>query len=317
MDILTATGITKQFSNHRALDKVSISVPDNSIYGLLGPNGAGKTTLIRIINNIFAPDEGEILLEGKKLKPADVARIGYLPEERGLYKKMKVGEQALYLAQLKGLSRNDALKKLKYWFVKFEIQGWWNRKVEELSKGMQQKVQFIVTVIHDPRLLIFDEPFSGFDPINVNLLKEEILELQKKGATIIFSTHNMASVEELCSHIALINKSHKVLEGNVWQIKKTYKTNTYEVIYSGNDDPPSSFLPPSFVLLDHQRVNEHFSVRVRLPEQAGPNDLLAKMMDRFTIAGFHEIIPGMNEIFIRVVTGNEPGFSSNTNGHDA
>ncbi|MDP4281637.1 MAG: ABC transporter ATP-binding protein [Bacteroidota bacterium] len=314
MDILTTNGISKQFSNHRALDKVSIHVPENSIFGLLGPNGAGKTTLIRIINNILAPDEGELFLDGKKLQPSDVYKIGYLPEERGLYKKMNVGEQALYLAQLKGLSRQEALKRLKIWFEKFEIQGWWNRKVEELSKGMQQKVQFVVTVIHEPHLLIFDEPFSGFDPINVNLLKEEILELKRKGSTIIFSTHNMASVEELCDHIALIDKSHKILEGDIWQIRKTYKTHTFEVEYSGTDDNPSAFLPENFKVLDYHHVNEHYSAKVQLPAEARPNDLLSFMMDHYTIEGFREIIPGMNEIFIRLVTGNDPDISSTLTG---
>ncbi|MDK2978265.1 MAG: type transport system ATP-binding protein, partial [Bacteroidales bacterium] len=207
MELLKIENIEKRFINHLALDDVNMAVPENSIYGLLGPNGAGKTTLIRIINRITAPDKGRIFLNGREMKPEDIHDIGYLPEERGLYKKMKVGEQALYLARLKGLSKRDALKKLKYWFDKFEIQAWWDKKVEELSKGMQQKVQFIITILHEPKLLIFDEPFSGFDPINTNLLKQEILKLRKKGSTIIFSTHNMGSVEELCDHITLINNA--------------------------------------------------------------------------------------------------------------
>ena len=233
MEFLKASNIVKQFSNHLALNRVSITVPENSIFGLLGPNGAGKTTLIRIINQITAPDEGELILQGRPMKSSDVALIGYLPEESGLYKKMKVGEQALYLAQLKDLSRSDAMQRLKYWFEKFEITGWWNKKVEELSKGMQQKVQFITTVVHEPKLLVFDEPFSGFDPINTNLLKHEILELRKKGATIIFSTHNMASVEELCDHISLINQSKVILEGQIEELRKTFRTNTFEVSYIG------------------------------------------------------------------------------------
>jgi ABC-2 type transport system ATP-binding protein len=302
MDLFTATNITKDFSNHRALDGVSISVPEGSIFGLLGPNGAGKTTLIRIINRIIAPDSGELLIRGKKLVPDDLEKIGYLPEERGLYKKMNVGEQALYLARLKGLDRSVALKRLKYWFEKFEILPWWNRKVEELSKGMQQKIQFIVTILHDPSLLIFDEPFSGFDPINVNLLKEEILEQRRKGVTIIFSTHNMASVEELCDHIALINKSRKILDGNVWDIKKTYKTNSFELQYTGFEENLISILPSGFEVMEQTTINEHHSSRIRLPKDVGPNDLIRELLPHLTIQSFKEIIPNMNEIFIRTVT---------------
>src|SRR5450759_5303549 len=233
MILLEVEKVVKQFAGHLALDSVSLTVPENTIYGLLGPNGAGKTTLIRIINQITGPDSGELFLNGKKLMPSDVQLIGYLPEERGLYKKMKVGEQALYLAQLKGMTKSDALKALKYWFEKFEIEAWWDKKVEELSKGMAQKVQFITTILHEPKLLIFDEPFSGFDPINADLMRDEILELRKNGATVIFSTHNMASVEELCDDIALINKSKKILEGKVSDIKKTYRSNSYELSYNG------------------------------------------------------------------------------------
>jgi len=302
MNLFTANNITKQFANHRALDDVSISVPEGSIFGLLGPNGAGKTTFIRIVNQIIAPDSGEVLLKGKPLQPSDIEKIGYLPEERGLYKKMNVGEQALYLSQLKGLSRPEAIKRLKYWFEKFEITAWWNRKVEELSKGMQQKVQFLVTIIHEPELLIFDEPFSGFDPINVNLLKEEILELKKKGATIIFSTHNMASVEELCDHIALLNNSRKILDGNVWEIRKTYKTNSFEVHFTGFDGNLGTVLPPAFEILDQSSVNEHERAIIRLPEKAIPNELLALLLPHVRIVSVHEIIPNMNDIFIRTVT---------------
>ncbi|MCT4645417.1 MAG: ATP-binding cassette domain-containing protein, partial [Carboxylicivirga sp.] len=225
MMFLEARQVVKKYANHLALNEVNLQVPQNSIYGLLGPNGAGKTTLIRIINQITGPDSGEILFNGRPLRPDDVHRIGYLPEERGLYKKMKVGEQALYLARMKGMSRADALKKLKFWFEKFEIQPWWDKKVEELSKGMQQKIQFVVTVLHEPKLLIFDEPFSGFDPINANLLKKEILQLKENGSTILFSTHNMGSVEELCDHITLINQSKTILNGQIDEIRQSYKDN--------------------------------------------------------------------------------------------
>ena len=228
-NIIEIKNVSKTYGNYKALDNISINVPRQSIYGLLGPNGAGKTTLIRMLNQITAPDEGSIIFNGETLNRSHITQIGYLPEERGLYKSMKVGEQAIYLAQLKGVSQKDAEKRLKSWFNKFDILNWWDRKVEELSKGMQQKIQFIVTVIHNPQLLIFDEPFSGFDPINVNLLKKEILELRDKGATIIFSTHNMASVEELCDNIMLINKGKKVIEGSVYQIKQDNKENKFEV----------------------------------------------------------------------------------------
>ncbi|MFH1000507.1 MAG: ATP-binding cassette domain-containing protein, partial [Bacteroidota bacterium] len=224
MEIFNAFHIDKSFATTRALSDVSISVNEGSIFGLLGPNGAGKTTLIRIINQITAPDQGELFFEGRHLRASDIENIGYLPEERGLYRKMKIGDQALYLAQLKGMSRNEATKSLKKWFKKFEIESWWNKNIEELSKGMQQKVQFITTVVHRPKLLIFDEPFSGFDPINANLMKQEILNLRDEGATIIFSTHNMESVEELCDHIALINKSKKILDGEINSIKSQYKS---------------------------------------------------------------------------------------------
>lgn len=307
MDLFSASHITKQYAAHKALDEVSIQVPEGSIFGLLGPNGAGKTTLIRIINQIIAPDAGELLFEGRKLQPRDVENIGYLPEERGLYKKMKVGEQALYLAQLKGLSRPEAEKRLKHWFTRFEIMGWWNRKVEELSKGMQQKVQFIVTVIHQPRLLIFDEPFSGFDPINVNLLKEEILNLKATGSTIIFSTHNMSSVEELCDHIALINKARKILDGNVKQIREQYSTNTFEVQFNTFEQDLQSFLPETYGIREEEKDDNLRIARISLPEGAKPNDLLALMLPRVTVHSLNEIIPSMNDIFINVVTDREEG----------
>jgi len=301
MTILSARNVTKRYANHTALSNVSIDIPRQSIFGLLGPNGAGKTSLIRIINQITGPDEGEILFNGIRLSPKHIEEIGYLPEERGLYKKMKVGEQALYLAQLKGVSKHDAMRKLKILFEKFEIQGWWNRKVEELSKGMQQKVQFIVTIIHEPDLLIFDEPFSGFDPINVNLLKEEILELQAKGSTVIFSTHNMASVEELCNHIALINNSKKILDGSVKDIKNTYKTNTFAVSYTGTGSSLLPYLPAGAELLKQESHDEAYRCEIRLNHGSTPNHLLASLLPHVTILGLHEIIPTMNEIFIQTV----------------
>jgi ABC-2 type transport system ATP-binding protein len=305
MELLSAVNITKQYAAHRALDKVTLRIPENSIFGLLGPNGAGKTTFIRIINQIIAPDEGEIFLKGKPLEPGDISRIGYLPEERGLYKKMNVGEQAVYLARLKGLTKSEAEKRLHFWFSNFEIMGWWNRKVEELSKGMQQKVQFIVTILHEPQLLIFDEPFSGFDPINVNLLKEEILNLKKNGATIIFSTHNMASVEELCDHIALINNAKTILEGNVKEIKRTFKTNTFEIHFNTFDGDIRSFLPNGFDVTAEATEDDLRTARVRIPRDASPNDLLQLLIPHVSIHGMHEIIPSMNDIFIRTVTGEE------------
>ncbi|KAF5044984.1 Vitamin B12 import ATP-binding protein BtuD [anaerobic digester metagenome] len=301
MAYFSVRNITKRYAAHTALSNVSMDVPEQSIFGLLGPNGAGKTSLIRIINQITGPDEGEVYFGNEKLAPHHVDRIGYLPEERGLYKKMKVGEQALYLAQLKGVSKADAMKKLKFWFEKFEIQAWWNKKVEELSKGMQQKVQFIVTIIHEPSLLIFDEPFSGFDPINVNLLKDEILNLRKNGATIIFSTHNMASVEELCDNIALINNSHKILEGSVKEIKKRYKTNTYSIDFDGYSGPVQSLLPAGFILAEDKTDDDLRQVTVTLPASANQNELLNAFMPYVNIHAFREIIPTMNDIFIKTV----------------
>ena len=302
MTFLEAKKVVKKFANHVALNKVDIEVPENSIYGLLGPNGAGKTTLIRIINQITGPDEGEILFNGKPLQPEDVHNIGYLPEERGLYKKMKVGEQALYLAQLKGLSKKDALKKLKYWFEKFEIQAWWDKKVEELSKGMQQKIQFIVTILHEPKLLIFDEPFSGFDPINTNLLKEEILKLRDNGATILFSTHNMESVEELCDHITLINNSRTILHGAVDKIKQDFKENIVELSFSGNEALLRSKLTEPFRLKEIKTINSHTKAYIELGKTGRINDLLNILIKHIEINGLTEILPSMNEIFIKVVS---------------
>jgi len=304
MDLLVAENITKTFAKHRALNKVSISVPENSIFGLLGPNGAGKTTLIRIINQITGPDSGKVYLGGEKLQPKHIEYIGYLPEERGLYKKMTVGEQSVYLARLKGLSKNDAKKQLRYWFEKYEIGAWWDKKVEELSKGMQQKIQFIITILHKPKLLIFDEPFSGFDPINTNLLKEEILNLRNEGATVIFSTHNMASVEEICDHIALINKSKKILDGKVSVIQDEYKTSTYEVEYDSNTTQLSEFLPANFEIVMKEELERGFRAKIKLPSDNFTNELLTALMKNSRIKLFKEIIPSMNEIFIRRVTEN-------------
>jgi len=304
MNLLEVKNITKQYANHKALDDVSISVPEQSIFGLLGPNGAGKTTLIRIINLINACDKGEIIFAGKKIKAKDTETIGYLPEERGLYKKMKVGEQALYLSRLKGVERKEATEKLKFWFEKFDLLRWWNRKVEELSKGMQQKVQFIVTIIHEPKLLIFDEPFSGFDPINTELLKEEILKLRDNGATVIFSTHNMASVEEICDHIALINKSKKILDGNVKTIKNEYKSNIFELGISGIENELKGKINPAFNILSQIRDDELTKYKIKIPHTSNPNELLKEVIPFCSVTYLNEIIPNMNEIFIRAVGEN-------------
>ncbi|MBN3036539.1 MAG: ATP-binding cassette domain-containing protein [Bacteroidales bacterium] len=310
--LFEAISVSKTYSSTRALDQVSMSVPKQSIFGLLGPNGAGKTTLIRIINQITAPDEGEIHLDGKPLRPADISRIGYLPEERGLYKKMKVGEQVLYLARLKGLMKSEALQRLNYWFEKFEIRSWWNKRVEELSKGMQQKVQFIATIIHEPELLIFDEPFSGFDPINVNILKDEILGLREKGATVIFSTHNMASVEELCDRIALIDRSRKILEGSVHQIRLDHRTHLYEVEYENPVSGAASWLPEGFTIVEETGSGQRHTARIRIPDGAGPNDLISSIIPRATIISFRELLPSMNDIFIRTVKEHGAGNINNT-----
>ena len=301
MNIFEAHNIVKRFANHTALNDLSLNVPEGSIFGLLGPNGAGKTTLIRIINQITAADKGHILMFGEKLNAKHIYQIGYLPEERGLYKKMKVGEQALYLAQLKGLTKKDALKKLKYWFEKFEIQNWWSKKVEELSKGMQQKVQFIVTILHEPKLLIFDEPFSGFDPINTNLLKTEILNLKKQGATIIFSTHNMSSVEEICDNIALINNSKKVLEGDIYDIKKKYSDNTFEVQFEGNFNSLQAAFTANYEVLSHTKSHQTSSFKIKLLTDMTTNELISQLLPTGNIISFNEVIPNMNEIFIKVV----------------
>ena len=311
MDIFVAKEVTKRYAAQTALNKVSINVPENSIYGLLGPNGAGKTTLIRIINQIIAPDEGELFIYGEKLQPKHTALIGYLPEERGLYKKMPVGEQALYLAQLKGVPKQVALKRLKLLFEKFEIQDWWAKNVEDLSKGIQQKVQFIVTIIHEPKLLIFDEPFSGFDPINATLIRDEILELRKNGATVIFSTHNMASVEELCDDIALINKSKKILEGKVSDIKKTYRSNSYELSYNGYSGNLFSLLPGGYTLLNESTADHMHTAKIKLPKDESPNTLLQLVLPHVEVHAFKEMLPSMNDIFIEKVNENRASVSSN------
>ena len=298
MTILETRHIVKEYAQHRALDDVSMSVPRGSIFGLLGPNGAGKTSLIRIINQITGPDAGEVIFAGEHLKPDHIRRIGYLPEERGLYKKMKVGEQLLYLAQLKGLNERQAMDKLKIWFEKFDIKTWWNKQVEDLSKGMQQKIQFVATVLHEPDLIILDEPFSGFDPINANLIKDEILELRQKGSTIIFSTHRMESVEELCDYIALINKSKKVLDGPKKAIKEQFKTHTYRVEYQGS----LAELPTAFEVIDTIELEDGFSrTTIRIPADASVNDLIRMVIDRVAIRSFGENIPSMNDIFIKAV----------------
>lgn len=307
-NLLEVQQATKRFGTFTALDNVSIQVPKGSIFGLLGPNGAGKTTLIRIINQITLPDEGSVYLDNEPLNPQHIKDIGYLPEERGLYKSMKVGEQALYLAQLKGLSKTEAKERLKYWFDKFDIAHWWDKKIQELSKGMAQKVQFIVTVLHRPKLLIFDEPFSGFDPINANLIKDEILQLQQEGATVIFSTHRMESVEELCDHIALINKSKKILEGKVTDIKRAYKSNTFEVgILTENSQDLYTHLQQKFTVepADFKTIDDQLKMKITLDKNMLSNDLLQYLSDKGQIMRFNEVIPGVNEIFIKTVTENE------------
>ncbi|MBA3704445.1 MAG: ABC transporter ATP-binding protein [Bacteroidetes bacterium] len=312
MNILEAKNIVKNYAAHTALNDVSLTIPSQSIFGLLGPNGAGKTSLIRIINQITGPDSGEVFFEGKKLNQKHIEQIGYLPEERGLYKKMEVGEQALYLAQLKGMNKAEAKRKLKIWFQKFEMETWWNKKVEELSKGMQQKVQFIVTVLHEPKLLILDEPFSGFDPINANLIKNEILHLKKQGSTILFSTHNMGSVEELCDNIALIHKSKKILDGSVKEIRKQHKSNIFELEFTGNMMGFTNALWAGAELLEHTAEEDHNKVKVKLLGKTTANDLLQAIIPVAQIQSFKEIVPSMNDIFILKVNAEQPiGTQSN------
>ncbi|MBS1952315.1 MAG: Efflux ABC transporter, ATP-binding protein [Cytophagales bacterium] len=301
MEALLVTDVSKRYADHTALDKVSLSIPEKTIFGLLGPNGAGKTTLIRIVNQIINRDEGEVLIFGEKLKPAHIEQIGYLPEERGLYKKMKVGDQLLYLAQLKGLSRKEALIRIKIWLEKFEIKDWWNKKVEDLSKGMAQKIQFISTVLHEPKLIILDEPFSGFDPVNAQLITEKILELRDNGSTIVFSTHRMETVESLCDHIALINKSKKILEGAKKQVKEQYRSNTFLVEHRGNHFS----LPTDKYELKKQSVLEDDLYESTIQAKSGikGNQLIRELVDVTEVFSFQEQLPSMADIFISLVRG--------------
>lgn len=305
-NIITVQHITKRFTEHTALDDVSVEIPAGSVYGLLGPNGAGKTTLIRVINRITIPDEGSVLFEDKPITQQDIYRIGYLPEERGLYKKMKVGEHAIFLARLKGLSRYEAIVRLKEWFVRFGIEDWWNKKVEDLSKGMAQKVQFIVTVLHKPKLLIFDEPFSGFDPINANLLKEEILRLRDDGATVIFSTHNMASVEEICDHITLINKSRNILSGRVDEIRRSHGDNIFEVQFRGDSELFSKAVSAVQVLeCQSDTITGVTKAKIHIENNDDVRGVIAAVNSAVDLRCFSEIIPSMNDIFIRAVAENK------------
>lgn len=306
--IVQAQNIIKDYTGHRALNDVSIEIPKGSVYGLLGPNGAGKTTLIRILNRITMPDSGKLIFDGREMRAEDVLRIGYLPEERGLYKKMKVGEQALYLSRLKGLSRADALTSLRYWFKKFEILGWWDKKVEELSKGMAQKIQFIVTVIHNPELLIFDEPFSGFDPINANLLKEEILDRAKNGATVIFSTHNMSSVEEICDHITLINKSRNVLSGSVVDVRDRFSDNAFQIDFNGDMFSLRNGIGNLCSIEEVVTSNRGLtSALLKLPICTPSKAILSAANEVVDIRNFYQKVPSMNDIFIKAVESTNDG----------
>ena len=298
MNLIDIKNVSKQYSNHLALDDVSFSIPKGVVFGLLGPNGAGKTTLIRILTQITAPDTGDVLFEGRPMRRSDINRIGYLPEERGLYKKMGVGEQALYLARLKGIPKNEAEHRLRIWFKKFDIESWWHRNVEELSKGMQQKIQFITTIIHEPEFLIFDEPFSGFDPINANLLKDEILELKQKGTTIILSTHNMASVEEICDEIVLINKAQKILEGKLSDIKEKFKHHLFEIEIDLHNPIETTEFPHGITLVNRSEKIGCTLFTLKLNEGFSSNVPLHFMMEKGTIHSFKEILPSMNDIFI-------------------
>lgn len=302
--LLVAENVSKNFGKFTALNNVSLSVPTGSIFGLLGPNGAGKTTFIRIINQITMPDSGTVMLDGKPLNSNHIRDIGYLPEERGLYKSMKVGEQALYLAQLKGLSKSEAKERLKFWFDRLDISEWWNKKIEELSKGQAQKIQFVVTVLHQPKLLIFDEPFSGFDPINANIIKDEILRLRDEGATVIFSTHRMESVEELCDHIALIHQSNKILDGKLNDIKRQFKTNTFEVgLQTDNSEQLIKNIAEHFEVLPatFKSINEDVKLNIKLNDKTSPNDLLSFLTNKAQVHHFVEVIPTANDIFIQTV----------------
>ena len=301
MELIKCSNVCKSFGEKVALDHVSIEIPKGKIFGLLGPNGAGKTTLIRIINRITIPNSGEVLFDGRPITQDDVEKIGYLPEERGLYRKMKVGDQAMYFAQLKGMSSREAAAELKKWFVRFGIESWWNKKVEELSKGMAQKIQFITTVVHKPSLLILDEPFSGFDPVNAQVIREEILRLKEEGSTIILSTHNMESVEELCDNIALINKSHVVISGGVDEIRRKYGNNNVELIYTAEKEL-RPILGVFSVLSDQDDMGRHTAV-LSLEKSATTNDVLKAIIEQgLTVNSFKELVPRMNDIFIKLVT---------------
>ncbi|MEO8852484.1 MAG: ABC transporter ATP-binding protein [Ginsengibacter sp.] len=300
MAILELKNLKKYYATHKAVDDISFSIPEGSIFGLLGPNGAGKTTLLRMITGIFYPDSGEIFFEGKKFNAVnDIERIGYMPEERGLYKKMKIGEQALYLAMLKGMSRRDAMKKIKEWFVKFEMESWWNKKVSDLSKGMGQKLQFVTTVLHDPKLLILDEPFSGLDPVNSNLIKDEIFKLAQNGTTIIFSTHRMEQVEEICNNIVLVNNGKKILDGSVKQVKDNFKENIFKV---GFEKMPQSFSSSSFDVVN----SKENSFNVKIKDGNKPANVLQEFLNQQAeIVSFNEVLPSLNDIFIKVAGKNQ------------
>lgn len=305
--LLEVNNVSKHFGDFKALNDISISVEKGTVFGLLGPNGAGKTTLIRIINQITMPDSGSVYLDGEPLKPEHIKFIGYLPEERGLYKTMKVGEQALYFAQLKGLSKKEAKTKLKYWFERLEIGSWWDKKIQELSKGMAQKIQFVITVLHDPKLLIFDEPFSGFDPINANIIKDEILRLRDEGSTIIFSTHRMESVEEMCDHIALIHKSNKILDGNLIDIKRTHKGNVFNVgLMTDNKDVTSQLLKDKFSVFPatFKSINDELQYKIKLPDDHKINDFVSYLTSLGELTHFVEEIPSVSDIFIQTIQNN-------------
>ena len=298
MNILELQNLRKYFATQKAVDDISFNIEQGSIFGLLGPNGAGKTTLLRMITGIFYPDEGSITFNGRKFDPInDVRHIGYMPEERGLYKKMKIGEQALYLAQLKGLSKADAMEKIKEWFIKFEMQSWWNKKVEDLSKGMSQKLQFVTTILHEPKLIILDEPFSGLDPVNANLIKDEIFNLAKKGSTVIFSTHRMEQVEEICDHIVLVNKGKKILDGTVGDIKNQFKENLFQVGVQTNAHHLMTYI---FEVIQHQPDK----LLIKLQHDSTPNDVLKFFINQdIAVTSFNEVLPSLNDIFIRLVEG--------------
>lgn len=305
--LLVVNNVSKIYGDYKALNDVSIEVEKGSIFGLLGPNGAGKTTLIRIINQITMPDAGSVILDGEPLQPHHIKNIGYLPEERGLYKSMKVGEQALYLAQLKGLTKQEAKERLKYWFDRLDIGDWWDKKIQELSKGMAQKIQFVVTVLHEPKLLIFDEPFSGFDPINANLIKDEILKLRDDGATVIFSTHRMESVEEMCDHIALIHKSNKILDGKLIDIKRQYRNNTFEIgLITQNPLEATASLKDKFEIFPatFKSINDELQYKVKKPDSVSPNDFVNYLTSLGQLTHFVEVVPSVSDIFIETIQKN-------------